>query len=68
MMGLRMPPKLADKVRRVAIMAPFALITRINQWRQRQADPPNLSESIRRLIEIGLDAEDKPGKKPRAPR
>jgi hypothetical protein len=64
MMGLRMPPKLADKVRRVAIMAPFALITRINHWRQRQPDPPNLSESIRKLIEIGLDASEPKGRRP----
>jgi hypothetical protein len=58
-MGLRMPPKLADGVRRVALMAPLALIARINQWRQRQADVPNLSEAIRRLIEMALDAVEK---------
>jgi hypothetical protein len=58
-MGLRMPPKLADGVRRVALMAPLALIARINQWRQRQADVPNLSEAIRRLIEMSLDAVEK---------
>jgi hypothetical protein len=61
-MGLRMPPKLADGVRRVALMAPIALITRINAWRQRQADVPNLSEAIRRLIEMALDTAEKPGK------
>jgi hypothetical protein len=58
-MGLRMPPKLADGVRRVALMAPLALIARINQWRQRQADVPNVSEAIRRLIEMSLDAVEK---------
>jgi hypothetical protein len=61
-MGLRMPPKLADGVRRVAILAPLALIARIHHWRQRQPDPPNLSESIRKLIEIGLDASEPKGK------
>jgi hypothetical protein len=54
-----MPPKLADGVRRVALMAPLALIARINQWRQRQADVPNVSEAIRRLIEMSLDAVEK---------
>jgi hypothetical protein len=58
-MGLRMPPKLADGVRRVALMAPIALIARINAWRQRQGDVPNLSEAIRRLIEQALDAADR---------
>jgi hypothetical protein len=61
-MGFRMPPKLADGVRRVALMAPIALITKIDAWRRHQADVPNLSEAIRRLIERGLDAEGKPGK------
>jgi len=61
-LGLRMPPKLADGVRRVALMAPIALIARINAWRQRQADVPNLSEAIRRLIEMALDAAEKKGK------
>jgi hypothetical protein len=61
-LGLRMPPKLADGVRRVALMAPIALIARINAWRQRQADVPNLSEAMRRLIEQALDAAEKKGK------
>jgi hypothetical protein len=58
-LGLRMPPKLANGVRRVALMAPLALISRIDHWRRHQADVPNLSEAIRRLIERGLDAEGK---------
>ena len=62
---LRMPPKLANGVRRIALMAPTALITRIDTWRRHQPDVPNLSEAIRRLIEMSLDASAKPEKKPK---
>ena len=57
-LGLRMPPKLANGVRRIALMAPIALIAKIDTWRRHQSDVPNLSEAIRRLIEMGLDATD----------
>jgi hypothetical protein len=63
-LGLRMPPKLADGVRRVALMAPVVLIAKIDKWRRHQADVPNLSEAIRRLIEVGLEASSK-GDKPK---
>jgi hypothetical protein len=64
-LGLKMPPKLADGVRKVALMAPVALIARIDRWRRHQTDVPNLSEAIRRLIEKALDAETKGDKKPK---
>jgi hypothetical protein len=64
-LGLRMPPKLANGVRRVALMAPIALIARIDHWRRHQADVPNLSEAIRRLIEMGLETGERHDKKPK---
>jgi hypothetical protein len=64
-LGLRMPPKLADGVRRVALMAPVALIAKIDRWRRHQPDVPNLSEAIRRLIEKGLEAGERGEKKPK---
>jgi hypothetical protein len=64
-LGLRMPPKLANGVRRVALMAPLALIARIDHWRRHQPDVPNLSEAIRRLIEMGLETGERHDKKPK---
>jgi hypothetical protein len=64
-LGLRMPPKLANGVRRVALMAPIALIAKIDHWRRHQADVPNLSEAIRRLIEMGLETGERHDKKPK---
>lgn len=55
-----MPPKLdaAGESERLQLMAPKALLERINAWRRRQEDLPNLSEAVRRLVEAGLDAAD----------
>jgi len=59
-----MPPKLEDEVKRVAVITPRSLLSRIEDWRRAQPDPiPNLSEAYRRLIEKGLDAEAKGKKK-----
>jgi hypothetical protein len=68
-MGYRMPPKLAEKVRRIALMMPTDLIAVVEEYRRHQPDPiPNLSEAIRQLIELGAKAaKAKPdkGKKPK---
>jgi len=57
-----MPPKLANGVRRIAMVAPLEWLRRIDAWRRHQPDMPNLSEAIRRLVETALDAEAKGGK------
>jgi metal-responsive CopG/Arc/MetJ family transcriptional regulator len=55
-----MVAKLADDVRRVALLVPKALIAKVDRWRRHQEDVPNQSEAIRRLIEAGLAATEKP--------
>ena len=54
-----MPPKLDAKsdTERVHIVAPRALLDRVEDWRASQRPVPGISESIRRLLEIALDAE-----------
>jgi hypothetical protein len=49
--------KLADAVTRIALMIPVDLVKKVNQWRGRQSDVPSLSEGVRRLIEMGLEAD-----------
>ena len=66
MQGLRMPPKLATAVKKIAMIAPVDWLKRIDAWRRHQPDMPNLSEAIRRLVELGLDS-GKPKGKPRKP-
>jgi len=63
-LGVKMPTKLAEKVRRIALIIPVDLIKRVDQWRARQPDVPNLSAAIRRLLEMGM-ASDAKGKKPK---
>lgn len=46
-----------NEPRRLNIVAPASWVGRIDDWRRKQADLPNLSEAIRRLVEAGLDAE-----------
>jgi hypothetical protein len=60
---LRMPPKLANGVRKIAMVAPLQWIAKIDAWRRHQPDMPNLSEAIRRLVELGLEASSKGEKK-----
>jgi hypothetical protein len=40
-----------------------AVIAKIDHWRRHQPDMPNLSEAIRRLVEIGLEAGERGDKK-----
>ena len=55
-----MPPKLADKVKRIGVIAPMEWLAKIDAWRRQQPDPmPNLSEAYGDWIEKGLDAEAK---------
>jgi hypothetical protein len=59
-----MPPKLAGQVRRIALVAPLDWLKKIDHWRRHQPDVPGLSEAIRRLVEIGLEASKPKGKGP----
>lgn len=52
-----------DEPARITITAPKAWAKRLDAWRRQQEDLPNLSEAIRRLVELGMDA----GKKGRRP-
>jgi hypothetical protein len=51
-----MPPKLDNEIRRLHMVAPASWLKKIDDWRRQQPDVPNVSEAIRRLVEIGLDA------------
>ena len=50
----RMPPKLDDEIKRINMVAPAAWVKKIDDWRRQQPDLPNLSDAIRRLVELGL--------------
>lgn len=43
------------------VFASPKLREKIDKWRRVQEDIPNLSEAVRRLIDIGLRAEEKEG-------
>lgn len=58
----RMPPKLDDEIKRLNMVAPGSWVRKIDDWRRQQPDLPNISEAIRRLVELGLDASKKSGK------
>ena len=57
-----MPPKLEDETKRLNMVAPASWVKRIDEWRRQQPDLPNISEAIRRLVELGLEASKKGGK------
>jgi hypothetical protein len=62
----RMPPKLANEIKRLQLVAPAAWVAKVESWRRHQPDPmPNTSEAIRRLVEIGLKADADPHAKPK---
>ena len=58
----KMPPKLDDETKRINMVASAAWIKKIDDWRRQQSDLPNISEAIRRLVDIGLEASKKGGK------
>ena len=43
-----------EEVRRVNALVTPAWIKQIDEWRRHQPDIPTVSESIRRLVEIGI--------------
>lgn len=58
---IEMPPKLDPQgdAKRVNIVAPAVWIKKIDSWRRQQADLPNQSEAIRRLVDLGLESQGK---------
>jgi rRNA maturation endonuclease Nob1 len=58
----RMSEKLDDEVQRLNMVVPTKWVKRVDDWRRREPDLPNLSEAIRRLVEMGLESAKKGGK------
>ena len=56
-----MPAKLDPdaETKRINMMAPITWLRKIDDWRRQQPDLPNISEAIRRLVELGLKAKGK---------
>lgn len=50
-----MPPKLEDDIKRLNMIAPVSWVKKVDDWRRQQPELPNLSEAIRRLVEMGLE-------------
>ena len=57
-----MPTTLDDEIQRLNMVAPAAWVKKIDDWRRREPDLPNLSEAIRRLVDMGLESAKKGGK------
>jgi hypothetical protein len=57
-----MPTKLDDEIQRLNMVAPTAWVKKIDDWRRREPDLPNLSAAIRRLVEMGLESAKKGSK------
>jgi hypothetical protein len=55
----RMPPRLAEKVRKINLILPDELVRQIDDFRRHQEDMPNMSVALRRLLEAGLKASPK---------
>lgn len=54
-----MPPKFENETKRLNMVAPASWVKKIDDWRRQQPDLPNISEAIRRLVDLGLDASKK---------
>jgi hypothetical protein len=53
----------SDGTRAVQIRVTQKWLDGVNEWRRQQPDIPNISESIRRLVELGIAAQKKrPGR------
>ena len=51
-----MAHKLDDEIQRLNMVAPASWMKKIEEWRRKEPDLPNLSEAIRRLVELGLES------------
>jgi rRNA maturation endonuclease Nob1 len=54
-----MPTKLDDEMERLSMVVPAKWLKKVEDWRRREEDLPNLSEAIRRLVDAGLEAKKK---------
>ena len=48
---------------RINILVDAGLADRLNEWRRYQPDIPTVSESVRRLVDLGIESQKKLGKK-----
>jgi hypothetical protein len=55
----KMPPRLAEKTKKVNLILPDDLAKQIDDFRRHEPDMPNVSVALRRLIEAGLKASPK---------
>ena len=60
-----MPNKLDDEIKRLQMVVPVSWVEKVDNWRRKEPDLPNLSEAIRRLVELGLEAAKKDRKQAR---
>lgn len=60
-----MPPRLDEdsETERVQIVAPSSWVRRVEEWRRAQPKIPNRSDAIRQLVDAGLVAIKKAGKR-----
>ncbi|WOH79023.1 hypothetical protein RX327_24285 [Bradyrhizobium sp. BEA-2-5] len=56
---VQMPPKLENETKRLNMVAPASWVKKIDDWRRHQPDLPNISEAIRRLVDLGLETSKK---------
>ena len=50
-----MPAKLDDEIKKLHMVVPTAWVAKVDAWRRKEPDLPNLSEAIRRLVDLGLE-------------
>jgi hypothetical protein len=60
-----MPNKLDDEIKRLQMVVPVSWVGKVDNWRRKEPDLPNLSEAIRRLVELGLESAKKDRKQGR---
>jgi len=48
--------KLTAETKRLHMIVPASWVRKVDTWRRRQPDLPNLSEAIRRLVEQSLES------------
>ena len=54
--------KLEENTKRLNMVVPASWLEKIDGWRSKQPDLPNVSEAVRRLVDLGLEASKKGGK------
>ena len=54
--------KLDDEIQRLNMVVPASWAKKVDDWRRKEPDLPNLSEAIRRLVDMGLETAKKGGK------